>query len=151
MTNYPDDMPQPPVAGDGRPRQLIELTTRVPKKFISQIQTGGGQADYVEHSVIRQLLLRILGPYSWRIEGPYRSGDDQEQAGVTGVLTVTVDGREVSVSGVGQGRDVKTAESDAMKRAAMNLGVGLHLWAQDNYFLDTQLAQDHPEKKEVKK
>ena len=33
-------------------------------------------------------------------------------------------------------------ESDALKRAAARLGVGLHLWAQDQYFLDIQLAKD---------
>ena len=33
-------------------------------------------------------------------------------------------------------------ESDAFKRAAAKLGIGLHLWAQDQYFLDLQLAKD---------
>ena len=33
-------------------------------------------------------------------------------------------------------------ESDAFKRASAKLGVGLHLWAQDQYFLDKQLAKD---------
>ena len=34
-------------------------------------------------------------------------------------------------------------ESDALKRAASRIGVGLHLWAQQQYFLFPQLLQDH--------
>ncbi len=47
-----------------------------------------------------------------------------------------IDGEPHVVSGVGQGRDAKDAESDAKKRAAMNTGLGLDLWAQDEYWLD---------------
>jgi len=41
-----------------------------------------------------------------------------------------------------QEKKIKKMESDAFKRAAAKLGVGLHLWAQDQYFLDVQLAKD---------
>ena len=34
-------------------------------------------------------------------------------------------------------------ESDALKRAASKVGVGLHLWAQKQYFLSAQLATEH--------
>jgi hypothetical protein len=34
--------------------------------------------------------------------------------------------------------------SDAVKRCAMRVGVGLHLWSQENYVLD-QMAQDGEE------
>jgi len=41
---------------------------------------------------------------------------------------------------------MKDAVSDAVKRCAMALGVGLHLWSQinntDEYFLDKQLAKN---------
>ena len=41
---------------------------------------------------------------------------------------------------------MKDAMSDAIKRCAMALGVGLHLWSQmgdqDEYFLDKQLAKN---------
>ena len=40
------------------------------------------------------------------------------------------------------GEKIKKMESDAFKRAASRLGCGLHLWAQDQYFLDIQLAKD---------
>ena len=69
---------------------------------------------------------------------------------VHGRLTADVDGKQVTVSGAGTetfqgdstGEKIKKMESDAFKRAAAKLGVGLHLWAQDQYFLDKQLAKD---------
>jgi hypothetical protein len=64
-------------------------------------------------------------------------------------LTCTIDGRQVRVEEVGDVGDVhnwphdgarlKDAASDALKRCAMRLGLGLHLWAQEHYFLDRQL------------
>ena len=64
-------------------------------------------------------------------------------------LTCTIDGRQVRVEEVGDVGDVhnwphdgarlKDAASDALKRCAMRLGLGLHLWAQEHYFLDQQL------------
>jgi hypothetical protein len=35
--------------------------------------------------------------------------------------------------------------SDALKRCAMRLGLGLRLWAQEHYFLDQQLKAQHRE------
>lgn len=64
-------------------------------------------------------------------------------------LVCTVDGRRVQVEEVGDVGDVhnwphdgarlKDAASDALKRCSMRLGLGLHLWAQEHYFLDQQL------------
>jgi len=64
-------------------------------------------------------------------------------------LHCRVDGRDVQVEEVGDVGDVhnwdhdgarlKDAASDALKRCAMRLGLGLHLWAQEHYFLDQQL------------
>jgi hypothetical protein len=68
-------------------------------------------------------------------------------------LTCTIDGRQVRVEEVGDVGDVhnwahdgarlKDAASDALKRCAMRLGLGLHLWAQEHYFLDQQLRAQH--------
>jgi hypothetical protein len=68
-------------------------------------------------------------------------------------LTSTIDGRQVRVEEVGDVGDVhnwahdgarlKDAASDALKRCAMRLGLGLHLWAQEHYFLDQQLRAQH--------
>ena len=68
-------------------------------------------------------------------------------------LTCAIDGRQVRVEEVGDVGDVhnwphdgarlKDAASDALKRCAMRLGLGLHLWAQEHYFLDQQLRAQH--------
>jgi hypothetical protein len=65
-------------------------------------------------------------------------------------LACEVDGRRVRIEEVGDVGDVhnwphdgarlKDAASDALKRCAMRLGLGLHLWAQEHYFLDHQLS-----------
>jgi len=57
----------------------------------------------------------------------------------------------VKVTGIGTdqnnnkdiGDQIKEMESDALKRAASRLGVGLHLWAQEQYFLYAQMLQDY--------
>jgi hypothetical protein len=64
-------------------------------------------------------------------------------------LRATIDGRPVQVEEVGDVGDVnnwphdgarlKDAASDALKRCSMRVGLGLHLWAQEHYFLDQQL------------
>lgn len=65
--------------------------------------------------------------------------------GVVARLTVNVDGRSVEVEEAGDCEDphnwphdgarMKDAMSDAIKRCAMRLGVGLHLWAQRDFIL----------------
>ena len=62
--------------------------------------------------------------------------------------SLKVDGKEVTVTAIGdvendQGNDgtnAKHAESDAFKRCAMKIGLGLHLWAGDEYYLDKKLS-----------
>lgn len=71
--------------------------------------------------------------------------------GVTLRMTATVDGHTVTVEEAGDceaphnwphdGARLKDAASDAYKRAAMRLGVGLHLWAQDRFYLGAKLLE----------
>jgi hypothetical protein len=39
---------------------------------------------------------------------------------------------------------MKDAASDALKRCAMRMGLGLHLWSQDKYILHTTLESKTP-------
>ena len=134
---------------EGKPLQLIRLAKKFPEKLISQIDKKTPKEDYINHSVITQRLLQVCGPFDWDVEVIY-SGE--KPVAVKGTLTATIDGKEVTVAGIGtdqnnKGKDdgdiIKEMESDALKRAAKNVGVGLHLWAQNQYFLSQQLAVDY--------
>ena len=131
--------------------QLYELSKRFPQDFIHKNPSGFG--DYIQHSVIRQRLLSVLGAYSTElVETIY---DSNIVTGVVLRLTCTVDCKEVSVVEAGDvenpdnwktnGARMKDAMSDAIKRCAMALGVGLHLWSQidgkDEYYLDKQIQK----------
>lgn len=133
-----------------RPNQLIQLVRSFPPTLVSTLPGSGGRPsiDYVSHAVIRQRLLQVCGVYDWDVTLPFKSGAEKEPVAVVGTLTVIVDRRPTSVAGVGQGADAKTAESDAFKRAAMNVGLGLHLWAGKDFFLERQFTKDWPEEEE---
>ena len=140
--------------------QLYELSRVFPDKFIHKNPTGFG--DYIQHSVIRQRLLSVVGAYSQEVKHIIRETltdkQGKEMEVVTGVilaLTVEIDGELVTVEEAGDveqpfnwrtdGARLKDAVSDAVKRCAMAMGVGLHLWAQfdgsSEYFLDEQLKK----------
>lgn len=130
--------------------QLARLSRPFPSKYVSKVAAGGGtQADYVAHSVVTEALLAIVGPYDFHVTEIVRD----KEGGVTGclaTLTCEVDGRTTSVTEVGditgseriEGSALKNAASDGLKRCAMRLGLGLHLWAGDAYFLHDQLTKD---------
>ena len=141
--------------------QLYELSRVFPDKFIHKNPTGFG--DYIQHSVIRQRLLSVVGAYSQEVKHIIREKltdkQGKEMEVVTGVilaLTVEIDGELVTVEEAGDveqpfnwrtdGARLKDAVSDAVKRCAMAMGVGLHLWSQfdgqSEYFLDEQLKKD---------
>lgn len=134
--------------------QLRKLARRIPTKYIG---TNGQKRDAMDHTVVTQMLLWIVGPYSFEIVKTLHgeiSGKHQAANGVVGVvgrLICEIDGKSVSIDeagGVenagnidGDGERLKHATSDALKRCAMRLGLGLHIWAQNNYFLDEQLKK----------
>ena len=141
--------------------QLYELSRVFPDKFIHKNPTGFG--DYIQHSVIRQRLLSVVGAYSQEVKHIIRETLTDKQGKeievVTGVilaLTVEIDGELVTIEEAGDveqpfnwrtdGARLKDAVSDAVKRCAMAMGVGLHLWSQfdgqSEYFLDEQLKKD---------
>ena len=134
---------------------LTELLVPFPKDYIKQKPGKGG--DYVIHGVVRQRLLDVVGFYDWSIDREIYD-QDSKLTGCIGTLTIYVGEEAISVQGAGDvehdqgtnGANLKHAESDAFKRAAMNLGLGLHLWCGDEYFLynktvnESQKAEENP-------
>ena len=141
--------------------QLHELSRPFPEQFIHKAPKGKF-GDYIQHSVIRQRLLSVVGPYSQEVKQVFKEVLTDKQGNqkevITGVilaLTVEIDGQLVTVEEAGDveqpfnwhtdGARLKDGISDAVKRCAMAFGVGLHLWAQfegqSEYFLDKQLEK----------
>ena len=126
---------------------LLRLAKQFPPQLVYTIKKGNREEDYINHSVIAQRLLQVVGPYDWDFEIIYK-GD--EPIACKGTLTVDIDGKEVSIAGAGTpqnksediGEQIKKMESDAFKRAASKVGAGLHLWAQDQYFLFANLLNE---------
>ena len=140
---------------------LQEVSKPFPQKYIHKNPTGFG--EYIQHSVIRQRLLSVLGPFEQKIVQILKEEMTDKQGktktvttGVILEMTFNIAGREVSVQEIGdveqpfnwktEGARMKDAVSDAVKRCAMAIGCGLHLWAQfegkSEYFLDQQLAKE---------
>ena len=145
--------------------QLTKLAKPIPPNLIEQVRKGGGSLDYVSHATINELLLGILGPFSMSVEpirgyAPEVKGKNTYPAvenaivGALVTLYATVDGVAVSITEAGDvempamkdndGSRMKDAISDGLKRCAMRLGVGLHLWSGDSYFLHRGLAAKEP-------
>lgn len=139
-------------------KHLTALSRPFPTEYISRSPQG---ADYVGHATVNQALLATLGPFSFAVDQIVRDSATQKICAVLATLTVTIDGKEVSVTEAGDVDDkqasmtskkdgtkikndgalLKDCMSDALKRCAMRLGLGLHLWCKDQYFLHSSLAK----------
>lgn len=145
---------------------LLELSLPFPAQMIEGVDKGGrGRVDTVSHFHVVQKLLAICGPFDWEIireirgyipEWVDRKGNLRMPAradGVTGVIgrmVITIDDRKVTIAEVGtaenphlenDGENAKKAASDALKRCAMRVSAGLHLWAKDYYVLPNSLRK----------
>ena len=133
------------------------------KPFTSLVKKGsdaGKFGDYVEHSAVNQRLLAHLGPFDQRVvEVVYDLHSELGQVctGVILELTLYIDGEQIRIQEVGDvehpfrkgrtnGDRLKNAISDAVKRCAMRVGLGLHLYAQDDYFLEKLLEDKNDSK-----
>ncbi|HEY7821423.1 MAG TPA: Rad52/Rad22 family DNA repair protein [Acidimicrobiia bacterium] len=127
--------------------QLYELSRPFPQQLVKS-KPGKFAAVYVEHAVVTQRLLEVVGPYSFRVDQMITNADGTV-TGCLATLSCVVDGQAVHITEVGDvehpgnnnGSSAKAASSDALKRCAMRLGVGLHLWAQENYYLNAALEK----------
>jgi len=127
--------------------QLYELARKFPEALIRE-KPGKFAAAFVEHSVIAQRLLEVVGPYDFAVDRIV-TNPDGTVVGCTATLSCEIDGKRVTITEVGDverpgdnnGSALKTAASDALKRCSMRLGLGLHLWSQENYYLDKALEK----------
>ena len=125
--------------------QLSKLATPFSEKFI-ETKPGKFAASYVPHGIVSQFLLGIVGPHDFAIDTLVRDADGT-LTGCLCTLTVEIDGRVTSVQEVGEcenpsnwktdGARLKACASDGIKRCAMRVGLGLHLWHKKdgNYVL----------------
>lgn len=97
-------------------------------KVIKQVDKGFGPIAFVSWTDKIQRLLMVLGGFDWDVSEPFLSGEEKEPVGIRGTLKVVIDDVPRSVSGLGSGRDVKKAETDAFSRCCAKIGLGLHLW-----------------------
>lgn len=149
---------------------LYELSRPFPDKFVHKNPSGGGDY-VKHHVVNQRLLTitgafdqtivqlirgfvpgKAPNPNSTSERGK-RGTPDLENAVVGAILrlTLVIDGKTVTIEEVGDceephnwphdGARAKDAVSDAFKRCAMRPGLGIHLWSQDEYFLDKQLLK----------
>lgn len=144
--------------------QLRELATPF-KGHLVKAPPRGKFGSYVGHSTVNERALSVVGPFSFEITEVIRGwadavtvnkGKDTERTfpertaivGCLARLSVEIDGQVVTVveagdvegaAGQEDGANLKEASSDAFKRCWMRLGLGLHLWSGDDYFLDKQL------------
>lgn len=135
-------------------RDLTKLVCPFPSGVIRANPGKGNRGSYVAHPVVEQRILHVLGPVDYAVTEIVRGDTKDAQGVVVGVLatmSATVDGQTVTVTEAGDcenpgnwphdGARLKDAASDAYKRCAMRLGVGLHLWAQEHFYLGAKLLK----------
>jgi hypothetical protein len=156
-------------------RDLTKLLHPFPSAVVKSNPSGGGSYvahPVVEQRILdvlgpvtTEMVALVRGDVPGKKPDPTgtskraKEGTPDLVGAVVGVvlrMRVTVDGKAVVVEEVGDceaphnwphdGARAKDAFSDAYKRCAMRLGVGLHLWAQDGFYLgDKMLKQDAAE------
>ena len=138
-------------------KQLSKLATPFPQRFQEE-KPGAFKAMFVSHGIVTQFLLGILGPYDFSIDTIIRDADGTA-TGILCTLTVDVDGRTTSIQEVGEcenpgnwktdGARVKACASDGIKRCAMRLGLGLHLWhKKDGNYVLAEILKNREEENE---
>jgi hypothetical protein len=118
-------------------RQVVALAEPFPSDYVKDDGRGN---SYVPHHIVNQRLIQVFGMPP-KIEVLREIYDDAKLTGV--VMRLTVPGFEPVEEGgeadnpqsKTNGARLKDACSDAIKRCAMRLGCGLHLWSQNAYFL----------------
>ena len=155
----------------------IQLSKAWKKSVVKQLKTSYGSIDYVEHTQVTQKLIALIPDLQLQA-GSFIYDKVEDENGIrrkflTGVeytISGTIDGEHRSVTEVGMcdkpffteggrkvlnnGERAKECISDAIKRCAMRLGMGIELydtsaWLSD--FLSPTATKKESKPKEVKK
>ena len=151
-------------------RQLTKLVWPFPQSVIRKNPSGGGtyvKHSTVEQRILDVLgpvdfklgtIIRghvdAIPPNPDGTSKKAKAGSPALTDAVVGVLATMdaeIDGRYVTITEVGDceqphnwstdGQRLKDAASDAYKRCAMRIGVALHLWSQDDFYLAEKLKR----------
>ena len=152
---------------------VTALAQPFPDQYIRQAPAGK-YGTYVNHADVTQRLLSEVGFFDFEVVEIVRGAapptgekapnglhkyPGRENAIVAVLTRLTITDRNQRLHSITEtgtvdnpamhhdGESLKNATSDGLKRCAMRLGLGLHLWSQDRgkstYFLAAQLAKDH--------
>ena len=153
-------------------RQLAQLSQPFPPPFVERDPQGNnyvshstvnewlltivGPFNFTLAEIIRGDVAAVPGNPQGRSDRARNGTPALTGIVVGGVwkLTCEIDGRVISVEEVGDVGDpnnwpndgvrLKQAASDALKRCAMRLGLGLHLWSGEHYRLGRWLSSELP-------
>jgi hypothetical protein len=149
-------------------KQITALCVPFPDRVIHKNPSGGGsyvKHSTVQQRIMDvlglvdfELVEIIRGHVAGKAPDPKgtsaraKAGTPALENAVVGVvvrMTAVVDGKTVVVEEAGDceaphnwphdGARMKDAMSDGFKRCAMRLGVGLHLWSQDDFYIARKL------------
>lgn len=154
--------------------QLLDLALPFPQKYVHTNPSGGG-SYVKHHVVEQRLLqvcgpfdfelVQVIRGHVAGKPGDPEGRSERARAGTPDLtdvivgavarLKVSINGWTTTVEEVGDceqphnwphdGARMKDAMSDAFKRCAMRLGLGLHLYSGDEYFLHERLKQSELE------
>jgi len=149
---------------------LYSLSIPFPQRMVHENPSGGGSyvrhSGYTQRLLLHvgpydfELVQIIRGWVAGKAPNPNGSSKrakegtpdlDDAVVGVVMRLRCQIDGRTVVVEEAGDcesphnwphdGARLKDAMSDALKRCCMRIGLGLHLYAQDEYVLRSKLEE----------
>ena len=120
-------------------QEKLRLLTRPFADIKSRPGRNGQSIQYIEaHSIVQRLNDALAGDWSFRVLehdvregevvvlGELRAGDVVKQAFGGSEVTRTREGKVVSIAD-----DLKSAATDALKKAATLLGVGMHVYVAE--------------------
>lgn len=130
-----------------KPKDFAEalriLAKPIDRKFVKQ-KPDKSRADYVPHHIIRQWLHGVFDDHRFETLEVVQKGEGEYALKVRLHLRLGDEWRQYDGWGESENKKapLKSAESDAVKRiAAMHLGLGLHLWSREHYFLPAALEK----------